>query len=152
MSTFSRETWYLFVIYFPNSAQKYRKEVLSLILIAIFLVLLQTAKTVYADAYKGMLTQSVLVDITGDNQKDIITAMYNSTVVAINGQTLEQIWNFTTPNSESLIVPTPGYFNDDNVTDFLVIYQQLNEVNNSIFTKVVKTVVIFIYDYGLLNL
>jgi hypothetical protein len=76
-----------------------------------------------------------LVDITGDNIQDIITAMYNSTVVAINGLTLDQIWNYTIPNSESNITPAPGYFNDDNITDFLIIYQKYDNILKYNYTK-----------------
>lgn len=85
--------------------------------------MLQTPQTLYEDFYKGVLTPSVLVDITGDNQPDIIAAMFNSTIVAIDGKTFKQIWNCSIPDSETLSVPTPGYFNNDNVTDFLVKYQ-----------------------------
>lgn len=90
----------------------------------------QTSTTVYSDPYRGMLTQSVLVDITGDNQTDIITAMFNSTVVAINGKSLEQLWNFTVPNAVSLFVPTPAYFNGDNVTDFLIMYKKGQDISD----------------------
>lgn len=78
-----------------------------------------------------MLTQAVLVDITGDKQVDIIAAMYNSTVVAIDGFTLQQIWNYSVPNSETVAVPTPAYFNDDNVTDFMIVYQIINAAGKS---------------------
>lgn len=78
------------------------------------------------------------MDITGDQVPDIITAMYNSTVVAINGKTFQQIWNYTIPgpNSETNISPTPGYFNFDNVTDFLVIYQKYDDILNNNYTQV----------------
>lgn len=84
-----------------------------------------------------MLTQSILVDITGDNQVDIIIAMYNSTVIAIDGSTLQQIWNHSIPNSETLMVPTPAYFNNDNITDFLIVYQVKNSENGTT-TQVLK--------------
>ncbi|KAJ3662550.1 hypothetical protein Zmor_006894 [Zophobas morio] len=92
-------------------------------------------RTLYADNFKGVITQSVLVDITGDNVSDIVTAMFNSTVVALNGLTLKQIWNYTIPNSESNVTPTPGYFNDDNVTDFLVIYEKYDNILNYNYTE-----------------
>lgn len=82
-----------------------------------------------------MLTQSILADITGDNQLDIVTAMFNSTVVAVDGKTLRQLWNFTVPNTASLFVPVPAYFNGDNVTDFLVMYKKGYDVNDSGLTQ-----------------
>ncbi|KAK4873363.1 hypothetical protein RN001_015392 [Aquatica leii] len=82
-----------------------------------------TPVTLYQDLYKGVLSPSILVDITGDDVLDVVCAMFNSTVVAIDGATFQQIWNYSVPNSQTLSVPTPGYFNEDNVTDFLVKYQ-----------------------------
>lgn len=79
----------------------------------------------------GVLNPSIFVDITGDNITDIVTSMFSSSLVAINGESFEQIWNFTIPgnHSETEITPTPGYFNSDNYTDFLIIYQTF--VDNS---------------------
>ncbi|CAH1113366.1 unnamed protein product [Psylliodes chrysocephalus] len=100
-------------------------------------VLGNSTKSIYEDKFKGILTQSVLVDITGDNIPDIITAMYNSTLVAINGKNFEQIWNFTVPgpSPETNISPTPAYFNFDNVTDFLIIYQKYDDILNYNYTQ-----------------
>lgn len=69
------------------------------------------------------MSPGVLVDITGDNITDIVVSMFNSTTVAIDGSSFKQIWNFSVPNSETLSLPTPAYFNEDNVTDFFVKYQ-----------------------------
>lgn len=84
---------------------------------------MKTATSIYEDKYKGILLPSILVDITGDGIVDVISAMFNTSVVAINGKTMKQIWNFTVPDSESVGIPIPGYFNADNVTDFFVKYQ-----------------------------
>ncbi|CAH1119834.1 unnamed protein product [Phaedon cochleariae] len=94
-------------------------------------------KSIYEDKFHGVLTQSVLVDITGDKIPDIVTAMYNSSLVAIDGSTLKQIWNYTIPGtkSETDISPTPGYFNFDNVTDFLIVYQKYDDVLNHNYTQ-----------------
>ncbi|KAL3284773.1 hypothetical protein HHI36_018916 [Cryptolaemus montrouzieri] len=73
---------------------------------------------IYHDPHNGVMIQSILVDITGDQIPDIITAMYNSTIIALNGQNFSKIWNFTIENSRSNTVPIPGYFNNDNITDF----------------------------------
>lgn len=82
-----------------------------------------SVRTIFKDEFKGILTPSLLIDITGDKQVDIIIALFNSTILAINGETFAQIWNFSIPNSETLSVPTPGFFNNDNVTDFMIKYQ-----------------------------
>ncbi|KAJ8922345.1 hypothetical protein NQ315_004288 [Exocentrus adspersus] len=94
-------------------------------------------RTLFKGESKGVLTQSVLVDITGDNITDIIAAMSNSTVVAIDGKTFEFIWNYTIPGpaADTNISPIPGYFNSDNITDFLVIYQKYDSILNNNYTQ-----------------
>lgn len=84
-----------------------------------------------------MLTQSVLVDITGDRIPDIVTATYNSTVVAINGKSFKKIWAYSLPDSITDMSPTPGFFNSDNVTDFMVIYQKYDNIFNYNYTEVI---------------
>ncbi|KAL1517716.1 hypothetical protein ABEB36_001447 [Hypothenemus hampei] len=91
--------------------------------------------TLYQDHFKGVLTQAVLVDISGDKIPDIVTSMYNSSIVAINGKTYQQIWNYTIPNGLTDLSPTPGFFNADNVTDFLVTYQKYDEIFNYNYTQ-----------------
>nr|XP_033341368.1 uncharacterized protein LOC117229189 [Megalopta genalis] len=65
----------------------------------------------------------ILVDITMDGVEDIVTAMSNSTIIVYNGLTFEPIWNYTIPNSKVISIPIPGYYNDDNIPDFMVKYQ-----------------------------
>lgn len=93
--------------------------------------------TLYQDKFKGMLTQSVLVDITGDRIPDIVTSTYNSTVVAINGKSFKKIWGYTLANSITDMSPTPGFFNSDNVTDFMVTYQKYDNIFNYNYTEVI---------------
>ncbi|XP_047000250.1 uncharacterized protein LOC124616060 [Schistocerca americana] len=84
---------------------------------------MQHVKVLYRDEFKGIMSPSVLADITHDDVEDIITAAFNSTVLAFDGQRLKMLWNYTVPNSETFSMPTPGYFNDDDTPDFLVKYQ-----------------------------
>ncbi|KAF5299712.1 hypothetical protein FQA39_LY11507 [Lamprigera yunnana] len=86
-----------------------------------------TPVTLYQDLFKGVLSPAVLVDITGDRIPDIICTMFNTTAIAIDGETYKEIWNYTVPSSQTLGIPTPGYFNDDNITDFLIKYQFGND-------------------------
>ncbi|CAG9763246.1 unnamed protein product [Ceutorhynchus assimilis] len=91
--------------------------------------------TLYEDKFKGILTQAVLVDITGDNIADVVSSMYNSTIVAIDGKTFKTIWNYTIPNAVTDMSPTPAYFNCDNITDFLVVYQKYDSIFNYNYTQ-----------------
>ncbi|XP_011255000.1 uncharacterized protein LOC105250534 isoform X2 [Camponotus floridanus] len=72
---------------------------------------------------KGALLPPVLIDITSDGIEDIVAAMFNSTIMAYNGSTFEPIWNYTIPNSEVISIPIPGYYNDDDIPDFMIKHQ-----------------------------
>ncbi|XP_012277652.1 uncharacterized protein LOC105698194 isoform X1 [Orussus abietinus] len=74
-------------------------------------------------AKKGVLLPPVLADITSDGTEDIVAAILNATIVAYDGRSFEQIWNYTVPNSEVISIPIPGYYNDDDVPDFMVKHQ-----------------------------
>lgn len=64
----------------------------------------------------------ILADINNDGIEDIITALFNSTVYAFNGRTLDTIWKFVFPTSESISSIVPGHYNHDNVPDFMIKY------------------------------
>lgn len=80
-------------------------------------------KTLYWDKFKGVLAPPALVDVNQDGLEDIVVATFNSSVFAFDGQTYEMIWNFSFVGSESSSTPIPGYFNEDDIPDFLVKYQ-----------------------------
>ncbi|CAH0546377.1 unnamed protein product [Brassicogethes aeneus] len=97
--------------------------------------LFNNTKTVYEEKSKGIFTQAILADITGDDVFDIIMALYNSTVVAFDGKTFSQIWNFTVPNGETNVSPIPGYFNSDDIPDFMVIYKKFDSILGYHYTE-----------------
>ncbi|KAL0121064.1 hypothetical protein PUN28_008647 [Cardiocondyla obscurior] len=72
---------------------------------------------------KNALLAPILIDITSDGIADIVAAMFNSTIVAYNGATFEPIWEYKIPNSEVISIPIPGYYNDDDIPDFMVKHQ-----------------------------
>ncbi|KAH3701952.1 uncharacterized protein LOC127861055 [Dreissena polymorpha] len=78
------------------------------------------ARPLFTDAHKGVMTPPVLVDLTGDGVEDIVLPVFNSSVLAIDGLNFSVIWNYTLPMSESYHTPSPGYYNDDDVPDFLI--------------------------------
>ncbi|XP_032688868.1 uncharacterized protein LOC116852515 isoform X2 [Odontomachus brunneus] len=80
-------------------------------------------RELYHDTGKGALLPPILIDITSDGIEDIVAAMFNSTIMAYDGLTFEPIWNYTVPNSEVISIPIPGYYNDDDVPDFMVKHQ-----------------------------
>lgn len=84
---------------------------------------MQQLRKLYHDTGKGALLPPILIDITSDGIEDIVAAMFNSTIMAYNGLTFEPIWNYTVPNSEVISIPIPGYYNDDDVPDFMIKHQ-----------------------------
>ena len=72
---------------------------------------------------RGISLPPLLIDINSDGTEDIIVAIFNSTIMAINGLTFKEIWSFTIADSEVISIPIPGYYNDDNVPDFMVKHQ-----------------------------
>ncbi|KAK6165207.1 hypothetical protein SNE40_023561 [Patella caerulea] len=80
------------------------------------------AARIYTDNLKGVMTPAALIDLTHDGVEDIVIAMFNSSVMAIDGKTFGMLWNYTFPESESYATPSVGYYNDDDVPDFMVKY------------------------------
>ncbi|CAC5391774.1 unnamed protein product [Mytilus coruscus] len=80
------------------------------------------AQKIYSDEFKGVMTPPVLLDLTGDGVEDIVMAMFNSSVLAIDGMSFKVIWNYTHPMSESYNTPAPGYYNEDDIPDFMIKY------------------------------
>ncbi|XP_017798991.1 PREDICTED: uncharacterized protein LOC108579882 [Habropoda laboriosa] len=80
-------------------------------------------RKLHHDTGKGTLLPPILVDVTLDGIEDIVAAMFNSTIIVYDGLTFEPLWNYTVPNSEVISIPIPGYYNDDNIPDFMVKHQ-----------------------------
>lgn len=62
---------------------------------------LSQAEQIYYNKQKGVMTPPVLIDLTNDGVRDIVFANYNSTVLALDGQTYRKLWNFSYPMSET---------------------------------------------------
>ena len=81
------------------------------------------AKEIYKDEKKGMLTPAALADINGDSVQDIVIATFDSNVLAFDGSTFKTLWNVTFAESESYSTVAVGYYDEDDIPDFLVKYQ-----------------------------
>lgn len=98
------------------------------------MLLLQQLRKLNHNTGKDALLPPILIDITSDGIEDIVAAMFNSTIMAYNGSTFEPIWNYTVPNSEVISIPIPGYYNDDDVPDFMVKHQIGNGLSTYYYT------------------
>ena len=54
------------------------------------------------------MTPPALVDITGDGVCDIVFSSFNSTVLALDGDTYNTLWSFSYPSSETYAYVTIG--------------------------------------------
>lgn len=111
--------WY---VVFKKSIRFQCKRIIALIN-TLNAFLLQQLRKLNHNTGKNALLPPILIDITSDGIEDIVAAMFNSTIVAYNGSTFEPIWNYTVPNSEVISIPIPGYYNDDDIPDFMVKHQ-----------------------------
>jgi len=67
---------------------------------------------------KGFIAPPALADITGDGVKDIIANAVDGRMLAIDGNTNEEIWTVTNPNTEAYSSLAVGHFTDDETPDF----------------------------------
>lgn len=49
--------------------------------------------------------------------------MFNSTIMAYDGLTFVPLWSYMVSGSEVISVPIPGYYNDDDIPDFMIKHQ-----------------------------
>ena len=72
---------------------------------------------------KGFIAPAVLTELNDDGINDIIVNSVNGTVFGIDGSTEEILWEANLGDEfEGYTSPSPGNYNDDNVTDFFVSY------------------------------
>lgn len=72
-------------------------------LLSIFILVILVFFLKITVLFQGVMVPPVLADITNDGTVDIIMAMFNTTVVAIDGETYDIIWKATFPGSESYV-------------------------------------------------
>lgn len=127
-----RETYFSPVIYtkkdglelvlFGTGGETHGGALWVISLFDLFHGLIENSKPIYKDNYKGVMNPPILVDLNKDGTVDIVMAMFNTTVAAFDGETHERLWDFFFPESETYSIPAAGFFNKDDVPDFLVRY------------------------------
>ncbi|KAH3690973.1 uncharacterized protein LOC127863740 isoform X2 [Dreissena polymorpha] len=75
---------------------------------------------IYRGEKKGAMVTPVIVDANNDGVQDIIVSMFEGKVVLIDGKTTNVLWTTLYPDMESYSTPAPGYFNDDDILDYMV--------------------------------
>ena len=98
---------------------------------------IKNATVLASEETHGFIAPPVIADITQDGYLDIIVASHASQVHAINGNTLETIWNRSFPQMECSNGFAVGQFTGDNTPDFLAIMSQGTWPDYTIATQVV---------------
>ena len=81
------------------------------------------AKQLVANStFKGLIGPPALVDLTQDGIYDIVVATFDGRLVAVDGSSFQQLWNYTSFLGESYLTPAIGYFNEDDVPDVFMSF------------------------------
>ena len=83
-----------------------------------------TMYSIYSSKFKGLTVAPVLVDTNKDETNEILIITSDSELVLFDGESLEVIWKKYFECYESYSVPAPGYFNDDEILDFMIVLNQ----------------------------
>lgn len=79
---------------------------------------LSNAKVIASESGHGFIAPPTVTDINGDGIMDIMAISHGSSIFAIDGKTLEKIWDLKIPKTESSNSLAVGRFNDDDTPDF----------------------------------
>jgi hypothetical protein len=72
---------------------------------------------------KGFIAPPILVDLNKDSIPEIVINSFDSRLIAIDGRNLDIIWETSAGDGlETSSMPSPGFFNDDDVVDFFGNY------------------------------
>ena len=80
----------------------------------------------------------VLADINKDGTKDIFIVTFDGELIMKDGETFNDIWKRKFKCYETYTSPSPGYWNDDDVIDFMLF------INLGTFDYYIKSSVLVI--------
>jgi outer membrane protein assembly factor BamB len=75
----------------------------------------------YGAEAKGVMVPPVLVDINKDGNKDILVSSFDGKLALYNGWTFELMWERNFDCFETYTTAAPGYFNEDETLDVMLI-------------------------------
>jgi hypothetical protein len=71
---------------------------------------------------KGVIAPPALADLTSDGTPDIVTATFDGTLAAYDGDSFAALWSLTVPGAETYSTPAIGYFDGDDTPDVYVVF------------------------------
>ena len=79
---------------------------------------LANATPIATETDHGFIAPPSIADINADGYRDIVAITHGSTIVAIDGKTLQPLWTQSVKGTECSNSFAVGYFTDDEVPDF----------------------------------
>ena len=74
----------------------------------------------FSGVEKGVMVPPVIIDVDGDAVDDILVSLFEGKLVLKNGRDFSVMWTASFPGTETYSTPAPGFFDDDDVIDFMV--------------------------------
>lgn len=78
---------------------------------------LSSSVNIATSSTKGFIAPPSFTDLNGDNILDIVVAVFDGNLIAVDGKTNEEIWRVTIPEGETYSTPAIGMFTDDTIPD-----------------------------------
>ncbi|VDI55263.1 Hypothetical predicted protein [Mytilus galloprovincialis] len=69
---------------------------------------------------KGVIVPPVVADVNNDGFPDILMTSFQGQMMLYSGKDLSVLWRREFPNMETYTSPAPGYFNNDDIQDFMI--------------------------------
>ncbi|XP_071128715.1 uncharacterized protein [Mytilus edulis] len=76
--------------------------------------------TLHRGNTKGVIVPPVVVDVNNDRFPDILMTSFQGQMMLYSGKDLSVLWRREFPNMETYTSPAPGYFNNDDIQDFMI--------------------------------
>jgi len=78
---------------------------------------LSQSKVLVSEKDHGYIASPVIADLNGDGNLDLVAVSHASTITAIDGKSLEKIWQLQIPETECSNSFAVGQFTDDDIPD-----------------------------------
>ena len=110
------------IIIFGTGSSKHGGGLYVKALIDLYRKNVTNIKMIYKDEDQGITNPAALADINNDGILDIILASMHENVLAFDGATFTNIWNVSMESHQTASSVSVGYFDSDEIPDFMVKY------------------------------
>lgn len=83
---------------------------------------IQQAQPILSGSEKGFIAVASWVHLTADSIADVVVPDMNGRFVALDGATLQPLWEVVQPGAEAYVSPVVGNFNGDSIDDVFLSF------------------------------